>query len=298
MRLQRRLAACASMVVTAIAVTPGSATGALCPTPPPSTCEGTECKVVWRKCERPTNGSSLDSPVGRAEGTVERVAHPPKLLYLPTCTGNGLPGGVSDLCIGATETCSDQGQTRYWVYVATWEIAAQRYTTPVLREDPPFVCLGPRELPDQVDPTVAVIAQVRSAWKTFELPRAEVVTQPAGETLVNAATRFTTTTPPTATLPPKPVLGMNVTLRVKATGYEWDFGDGSTVRVPATGSKPSVEHTYREPGRKEVRLRTLYGATFTIAGSPTVYPLEGTADVPGRPTQVVAREARSELVDR
>ncbi len=217
---------------------------------------------------------------------------------MPTCSGNGLPGERSDLCTGATETCDQPEQVRYWVYVQDWLIQQQRYGPPRLQRDPPYVCRGPQEVADRVDPRSAVAAQVRSAWKTFGLPRATVVTQPAGETLVNAATRLTTTTPPTATLPPKPVLGMSVTLRIKATGYLWDFGDGSTVRAAATGSKPRVEHTYREPGRKDVRLRTLYSATFTIAGSPTVYPLQGTADVPGRPTQVVAREARSELVDR
>ncbi len=184
---------------------------------------------------------------------------------------------------------------RYWVYLREWSAESRTYGAFIRQDDPTFICLGPEEA-ERVDPRAAVIARVRADWKSWDLPRARVVTQPDDETLVNVATRFRTTTPPPATLPPKPVLGMPVTLSIRATGYVWDFGDGTRLRAEPRDGRPRSEHTYREPGVYEARLRTYYSATFTIAGSPTVYRLEGTADVPGRATEIVAREARSELV--
>ena len=49
-------------------------------------------------------------------------------------------------------------------------------------------------------------------------------------------------------------------------------------------------------GQRTVDLLTTYTATFTIASSPTVYPLTGTAVVPGIPAQLGVRESRTELV--
>ncbi len=188
---------------------------------------------------------------------------------------------------------------RFWVYVATWDAGSRAYGTPVLRTDPPHVCLGAQQAQQaqQVDPRLAVIERVRADWKTWKLPPAVVVAQPEDETLVQVPTRFRSTTPPRATLPPRPVLGMDVTLSITATRYGWDFGDGTRQTVVATDRAPRTEHIYRQPGPHSVRLRTFYTATFTIAGDSTVYPLDGTADVPGRPTRMDAREARTELID-
>ena len=139
------------------------------------------------------------------------------------------------------------------------------------------------------------MALVRSGWESFGLPGARVQTQPGEETLVGALTRFRTNTPSSRALPPRPILGLDVTLSIKATRYAWDFGDGTTSEVPAGNGRPRAEHTYRAPGAMQVTLRTFYSATFTIEGSDTVYPLEGTADVPGEATPITAREARTQL---
>ena len=112
---------------------------------------------------------------------------------------------------------------------------------------------------------------------------------------MGAVTRFTTDSPPSTSLAPRPVLGLDVTLSIKATRYVWDFGDGTTLQAPASGSRPSAEHIYREPGPMSVTLRTFYSATFTIEGSDVVYPLEGMAEVPGQPTSIAALEARTQL---
>ena len=110
---------------------------------------------------------------------------------------------------------------------------------------------------------------------------------------MRAKTRFSTSSPATRSLPPKPIFGLDVTLTITASGYRWDFGDG-TVRDTGPDGR-QVEHVYRESGPKQVTLRTFYTATFTVEGDATVYPLQGTADVPGPAEEVVAREARTQL---
>ncbi len=161
-----------------------------------------------------------------------------------------------------------------------------------MRTDPAAVCAGPAEVAEQ-DPRAAVLAQVRAQWQTFGLPGSQVVVEPVGDTLVGAKTRFSTSSPATRSLPPRPIFGLGVTLTIQASGYRWDFGDG-TVLDESAGA-PQVEHVYREAGPQQVTLRTFYTATFTVEGDPTVYPLEGTAEVPGPAEEVVAREARTQL---
>ncbi len=156
------------------------------------------------------------------------------------------------------------------------------------------MCVSPDLVP-QVDPLVAVLDRVRSEWKSFGLPAAVVTTRPGDQTLAGATTLFSTPTPPRAVLPPKDVLGYRVTLTVTASRYVWDFGDGSTQTVPAATGAPSTRHVYRTAGPLTVTLRTYYTATFTINGGTEALPLAGEADVPGTPTPLTVREARSQL---
>ncbi len=264
------------------------------------TCHGTRCEVEVRSGLDGTAQNEQGQPARHSNESDARPApgEPAAILiHVAACPGNE-PGSEANLC-EAARICPTTDQLAFWVYIRRWNASTKAHDDPVLVAQPPYVCLGPEEAQraQQVDPRLAVIARVRRDWRNFGLPAAVVVTQPAEQTLVGAETRFLSKTPATATLPPKPVLGMDVTLSIRATGYEWDFGDGTVLEAAADGGKPRSEHTYRDPGVKEVRLRTFYSATFTIAGSPTVYPLEGTADVPGRVTVVRAREARTELVD-
>lgn len=270
-----------------------------CPVPPEPGCRGFGCKVVLIDCHGGSSGKP-GSGGGESELGTNPVGfldpHPPILLRVATCPGNG-PNGAEVLCTAATETCPTPDETRFWEYVQTWMPAQNTYGPPVRRTDPPYVCLGPAAAA-AADPTIAIIAAIRLDWKSFGLPAATVITQPGDQTLANAATRFSTTTPASGALPPRPVLGTPVTLAFQAVGYRWDFGDGAIMDVQANGAPaPRVEHTYREAGPKVVSLRTFYTATFTIEGSPTIYPLTGTAEVPGVPGQLAVREARTQLVD-
>lgn len=179
--------------------------------------------------------------------------------------------------------------------MSTWNPATNAYGPPVRRMAPPYVCLTAQQAA-VVDPRIATIAAVRAQWRTFGLPGAVVRTEPAGQTLAGAVTRLSTPSAAKVTLPPKTVLGLKVTLSVTAVSYRWEFGDGtSQVLTSAAGGPPHAEHVYRRTGVQQATLRTAYSATFTIAGDPTVYPLDGTADVPGLPTAIGVREARTQL---
>lgn len=214
---------------------------------------------------------------------------------MPTCTNNELGANATAVCAGATDTCPDASQIRFWEFVSTWNPAAGAYGPPFRRVDPPFVCLNPQQQAAVVDPRIATAAAVRAQWRTFGLPGAVVRTEPQGQTLAGAVTRLSTGTPAKATLPPKTVLGLRVVLTVTAVSYRWDFGDGAGVTVRSGGALPHAEHVYRATGPQQVSLRTVYSATFTMAGDPAVYPLDGTADVPGASTPLVVREARTQL---
>jgi len=156
--------------------------------------------------------------------------------------------------------------------------------------------MSPEERASAGDPLAAVLEIVQSDWRSFGLPAATVVTAPRDQTLVGAATRLSTDAPLRATLPPKTILGYSVTLTVTATTYAWDFGDGSTLVLPASEAHRAVEHVYRVAGDVTVSLRTIYTATFSVAGTALVdEPLQGTADVPGPPTTLNAAEARTQL---
>ena len=269
------------------------ASSAQCPPPKPPGCRGTGCSVGFVECPRPSDPDPGGS--GRGEDR-RRDQHPPLYSYVPTCAVNTVDNGDA-LCGGATLTCPVPGEIRYRVYVRTWDPMTGGYGPQVARNNPPFVCLGPDAVA-VVDPRLAVIAQVRADWQSFPLPGAQVRTEPSGETLANAVTRLAGTTPGTATLAPRPVLGMDVTLTITAVRYVWSFGDGTSRTVPAAaGALPRTEHTYDVAGPLQVSLQTAYTVTFTIAGDPQVYPLPGEAQVPGAPSALVVREARTQLVD-
>ena len=277
------------LVFLVLALVPaGAASARRCELPRPPECHGIHCNVGISKCGPGTG----DPDPGTGPGTRPGAQHEPVLTYVPAC-GTGGDSSRDGLCGAALNRCPKPGDVRFFVYVSTW--TGRGYGPPVLRTEPPSVCLGPEEAAKKTDPTVAVAALVRAQWQSFGLPGAVVQTQPRDETLVGAATRFTTSTPPTAVLPPKPILGLPVTLSIKAMGYVWDFGDGSTLTSSATSSPPRAVHTYRTAGAMQVGLRTYYSATFTIEGSEPIYPMEGTADVPGPPTDLTARQARTQL---
>lgn len=281
-----RLVSLAMPFAVALALSGSSALAAGCPPPRDSGCEGTECTVVWVDCAGggPAPPSKKSLPVG--------TSHSPVVIYVPACSGNG-PTTGDGTCGAAVNSCVNPGDFRFFVYTRTW--TGSEYGPPVLRPAPSSVCLGPVQAARLIDPTVSIAALVRAEWRSFGLPGASVRTRPEGETLVGAATQFSTEASPQPTVPPKRVLGRSVQLHVKARQYVWDFGDGTSLTVDASGARPSASHTYRSAGEKAVRLSTMYTADFTIAGSPATYPLEGTATVPGQVTLLTAREARTQL---
>lgn len=274
------------MVLT---ITAGQPAGALC-APPPSGCVAGECDVGLQDC-----GSGTDGGPGTPTGEPAQPGNPrpPILNYVPACPGNTPDNEAAGSCGAALTTCPDGGY-RFFVYRGFWNPVSEAYGGWVRVAPPPSVCLSP-EKAAAVDPLAGVLATVRSQWERFTLPGSVVVTRPAGQTLVGAVSLFSTPSSATVSLPPRDILGFSVTLKLTAVDYLWDFGDGTTVAASPADGAPATEHVYRQAGPMAVTLRTSYTATFTVAGSDVVYPLDGTAVVPGAPTELVAREARTQL---
>ena len=62
--------------------------------------------------------------------------------------------------------------------------------------------------------------------------------------------------------------GWTVTASVSPTGYNWGFGDGTTVQSMSGGDEanPSVTHTYVNKGTYYVTLTIEYGGSYTVSG--------------------------------
>lgn len=261
-----------------------------CPKPPPPGCKGASCRIALSACAPARGGVTPDaSGASRTQGN----SHPPVLSYVAACEANTAEN--SDfLCSAATESCPEARATRYWIFERTWQGSTGAYSPP--RRRPGTSCLAPEQLAEGVNPLLALEAAVRSDWKNFRLPAASVTTQPGGETLAGARTRLRTDAPLQVDLPPRMILGHRVILSISARRYVWSFGDGDTATVPATDSGRLAEHTYHGSGGRQITLRTFYTASFTALGTDLVnVALDGEADVPGSPTTIGIREARTQL---
>jgi hypothetical protein len=207
---------------------------------------------------------------------------------VPTCPGNSATE-ANGLCGLALNSCDVEGDIQFWVYVQTWNEVSGAYGAPVRR--PGVECYGADQ--PGVDPLIAVEAQVRREWRSYPIPAATVTTQPAAGTLAGAVTLFTSDMPAQFALPPRTILGYPVTVSVSASRYVWVFGDGQT--ASASPGALRTEHVYRTAGPMSVSLRCFYTGTFTIGDSPTVYELDGEADVPGQAQQLPVEQARTQL---
>lgn len=269
--------------VAAILLSPSApALAASCGEPPEGTCQ-------FRDCDIDIGGCAPAGPNPGGGGGGPSNPHPPRYTYVPTCPGNNFETGGA-VCAAALTGCPEEGDIQFWVYVETWIDAVGAYGPPVRQAG--VSCFGADQ--PGLDPRIAVIAQVRRDWKSYPIPGATVATQPADGTLAGAVTRFASDRPTRFALAPQTILGFQVTVTVTAAEYTWIFGDGTTAQSPPTAT-PTAEHVYRTAGPMAVSLRASYTGTFTIGGSPEVYDLEGTAEVPGQQRLLPVEQARTQL---
>jgi hypothetical protein len=150
-----------------------------------------------------------------------------------------------------------------------------------------------------VPPAVLIAGILTRGFADLPLPRGAVaVRPPGGQTLINIDTHFSTSTS-TQLLPVRAILGKQVTVLAQAERYDWHWGDGTISGNAGAGSEASpVLHEYSQAGSVGPYVSVTWSGTFTIAGDPTTYAIDGTATTDGPPAALAVRLARSELVAR
>lgn len=138
--------------------------------------------------------------------------------------------------------------------------------------------LGMHCIPESGPVTVASVgARVQDAF-VREVPAAGIRTQPSTGVLPHLPVVFDSGQPERLPVSEHVIAGMRVLLAPRAT-WEWAFGDGATLVTNRPGSRypdTSVSHVYRRPGPREVRLRTVWRAEYTVDGLgpiPVVEPV-------------------------
>lgn len=140
--------------------------------------------------------------------------------------------------------------------------------------------------------------QVMAAARSLSWPAATLIIQPpGGETLVNFATNFYTTTT-AAQSHTVPLLSVEVTIEATPAAYVWRFGDGTS----HTGSDPGaaypalgVTHRYTHKGNVAPQVDITYRGRYRF-GTGAWRPLPATLTIPGAPRRLRVLTATPHLV--
>lgn len=140
--------------------------------------------------------------------------------------------------------------------------------------------------------------QVMAAARSLSWPAATLIIQPPdGETLVNFATNFYTTTT-AAQSHTVPLLSVEVTIEATPAAYVWRFGDGTS----HTGSDPGaaypalgVTHRYTHKGNVAPQVDITYRGRYRF-GTGAWRPLPATLTIPGAPRRLRVLTATPHLV--
>ncbi len=134
-------------------------------------------------------------------------------------------------------------------------------------------------------------------FRRLPLPAAKVNVQPPNRrTLINIPTNFYADA--AATIIPTTVLGQPVRVRATPLRFRWTYGDGADLTTTDPGAPyPDlrIAHTYRQPGRATLGLRTTYSGEYSVAGGAWS-PIDGLATVNSPSTTLTVLSARNELV--
>lgn len=205
------------------------------------------------------------------------------------CSGNTRLDS-SRTCVNAATACPRPEDLAYWVWNATFDaVTGQQLTAWRQQQDPLAVCKGPTDPGVPKGPAIAAL--LARDFQRLVVVRGVVVAHPAGRTLVNLDTRFTTDAAD-YDLPSLVLLGSRVQIRAHAQRYDWVFGDGSTGEGTAL-----TTHRYLRPGAVGVDVRITWWGTYTVDGGPTK-TVQGTAVTTGPVTPLRVSEAHAERVTR
>ncbi|WP_017933908.1 PKD domain-containing protein [Nocardioides sp. Iso805N] len=140
--------------------------------------------------------------------------------------------------------------------------------------------------------------QVMAAARSLSWPAATLIIQPPdGETLVNFATNFYTSTTAVQSHT-VPLLSVEVTIEATPAAYVWRFGDGTS----HTGSDPGaaypalgVTHRYLRKGEVAPQVDITYRGRYRF-GTGAWRPLPDTLTIPGTPQRLRVLTATPHLV--
>ncbi|WP_370614489.1 hypothetical protein [Mumia sp. Pv 4-285] len=174
--------------------------------------------------------------------------------YTPTCT----PGDGTDTTCSVAYTCPPD-QVRYNVWRrepgGEWQPSGT-------------VCRGGS---DAAETPVVTAADVLREVRRLPLPRVAISIQPAGRTLVNLDTVFSTT-PPTFdhTIT---ILEQRVDVTATPRSYTWHYGDGSTETTDGPGRPypaTDITHRYTDAGQTvRPRVSVTFTISYSVDGGPT-----------------------------
>jgi hypothetical protein len=210
--------------------------------------------------------------------TVIKIPKPYKeYLYVPNCSANDAEGGADALCGAAVYTCPRDGDIRYRVYTRQHDADGSVAEGADWEVQPGTVCRGPND-PPEGGPVVITTADIADEARKAA-PATVVHVEPATKTYVNVPTNFyADDAAQGATVE---VLGQQIALQFRPTGFTWSFGDGAKgtgagVKNSPVGGPGAVEHLYRRSAKVEVTLTRTFEVTYTAPGGVT-----GTLPAPG-----------------
>ncbi|MHB1212742.1 MAG: PKD domain-containing protein [Candidatus Nanopelagicales bacterium] len=133
------------------------------------------------------------------------------------------------------------------------------------------VCIGPAG-----PVTVATLGRVVAQRLERAVPPLRPAYQPTAGVVTQAPVAFASGQPGSGLDERMTLAGQDVRLRARP-GWEWSFGDGSSLATDRAGGRYpdlSVAHAYRRPGRYRVAVTCSWNASFTVAGLGP-YPVPG-----------------------
>lgn len=244
-------------------------------------------------------GSGGGAPPGSTPAPGGGSGVPARLFeytYVPACPGNQV--GTDALCVGATTSCPELNQIRYWVFVRTVGPPPSAWQR---REGSLCYAGRPPSGPPAGGPTAPTVDEVRAsverAFQRLPLPPSRIALQPAAGPLVQLDAIFVADTPASRLFVVN-ALGLTVNVTAVPQRWDWSFGDGHELSSNGPG-RPyparDVTHVYQQPGVVTTSVSVTWGGSYAFGGNR--YEIQGTVDVDGVAATLPVREARAQLID-
>ncbi len=217
---------------------------------------------------------------------------------VPSCAGNSV-GGMGEACGSAFGLCP-QGSGPLSV---VWQRDVTTGSAPGQWASSGTTCLpGVVASAGAAASPGLTYADIRSEWARTSFARAGLVIQPPGlETLVNLPTFFAVAwgqgfepgQARTVTL-----LGHQVVMRPVLRHFEYDFGDGQSLRTMSRGGgypDGDVRHTYVRSGKVTVGVAVTYSGEYAVDGG-SWFPIAETVRLEGPSSSLSVLTAQNRLI--